>query len=647
MRLSKVFRKYNRILLMIFMSLLLVVFLVGDVIGRAARSSSQSSRKVGQAFGLTIDTSALQRSQSDMNVARQLGFPPLLPAEDAVAELLLIEEARQAGIRVSRERAQQEISRRGVDEGHMDVVRKQSGRSLVSIYDAVGSWLAAAQLFQVQYEALGDSLPRLEQEYQKTTQEAVVKLSVIDAQAFTSLVEEPTEAELQDHFEAGKDRDTEHADDELRFGYLLHERVRIEYLTVDPNAIRDQISVREAERKRYYQQNKQKYITYVPRATTQPAQPGQSAFKQVLQTYEQASERVREDCRTAKAIQSAARAVSDIRREANQPWASGKLGDDGYRAVPPSDRIVSFEALRDKYSSRFPVEHHKTELLNKAGLAALSGIGRAVYDSGRQRQPASEMALRIKGLFTPPEDDTLPVLNPDEPSALMMSLQYNPITRRQEAYQAYLFRVVGIAPSGPPASLDEVREQVVKDVRLVKALRMAERHAQWLAEQAREVGLEDAVEEAAELKELLRIAEAPASAPSSAPALPVQPASRFTRALGPNAPRGKFTRSPSWMQDVGLSQKLHDAVFALPEAAPQGGAAHRIATVQLAKDQKWIVVQLEEVKPIYAGAFEKQRDALRRSSAMRQVQSLLWQSWYDPENIKRRTGFVPIDPEEP
>jgi len=162
-----------------------------------------------------------------------------------------------------------------------------------------------------------------------------------------------------------------------------------------------------------------------------------------------------------------------------------------------------------------------------------------------------------------------------------------------------------------------------------------------LATSARAVGLETAVESAEELKRLLAAAEEWAS---TQPAAVRGTMFGYTRYLGPLTPRVPFTRTPSYTHEyVGLAPNLHKQVFALAESQPSTGPVHRIALVQVTEDQKWVVAELEEIKPIYAGDFEKRRAELARTTEYEERLHLL-QAWYDAENILRRTGFVWAQP---
>ena len=217
------------------------------------------------------------------------------------------------------------------------------------------------------------------------------------------------------------------------------------------------------------------------------------------------------------------------------------------------------------------------------------------------------------------------------------------------AYQAYFFRVVNVVPSGPPDSLDDVREQLIQDVKQSRALELAGEQARILAEQARQTGLTAAVTGADELKRLLGQKDAPdeAAEPESTsqpksttrPALP-DPAERFIRALEPFEPE-QFLRQARGLKNVGYAPGLHELVFATPDqGGPDPALDHPVIVAPLARALKWTVAELLEVKPIYRGEFELIREQLETQAYMPRLQTF-WYTWFDPQSILARTGYVP------
>lgn len=639
------------------MSLLLVVFLLGDVIGRAARRRSGVDMDIGQAFGQDITNLDLQRMHNALDLLGDLGLADraidpvqrlawqLVAAraseqEQVLAWHLLMEEARQMGVHVGRQQVVAFLSSQGVGGDYLARVRDDRNRSLESIYRLAGAWLSIFEVERLHADALGGSLPRAEIAFRDEAQEALVKLAVIESTALLPSVAEPTEEEIQAYFEEAKDRETAHEEDRLVFGYRQPDRVQVEYLTVDPGRIRNKVRVRGREKRRYYEQNKHKYVERVPRPTTPSTRPIRQQYDEVQRTYEEVEEKVREDCRTEKAIQEAQRLVNKMRDEVRRPWEATPRGEDGFRTPPPQETLLSFEELRDKHSDPYEAICDKTELLDIEGLQGVPGLGRASFQLGadpRNRISTAALAFRVKGLVTPDPEDAVSALNLFEPSRLLFELRRDREIGQWFSYQAYFFRVIRVKPSGPPDSIDVVRDKLVQDLRLLKAHELAGEHARQLATSARAVGLQTAVESAKELKELLAAAEEWAS---TQPAAVRGTRFGYTRYLGPLRPRGPFTRVPSYVHEyVGLAPNLHKQVFALAESQPSTGPVHRVALVQVTEDQKWVVAELEEIKPIYAGDFEKRRAELARTTEFEERLHLM-QAWYDAENTLRRTGFV-------
>lgn len=638
MRISKFFRTYSRVLLMIFMSLLLVVFLIGDVLQSWSRGMTGQNRPIGTAFGRTVSYNDLNTTEANLKIWERLGMlPQRLEALDAY---LLVAEARDAGVRVGTEQVTKMLAERNLGPA-IDLFRREQNRSADSIYQAIADWMAVMEYAGLQSEALAPSVPRLEREYRDNSQEASVKLSVIDARAFLDNVPEPTEEELQQAFEEGKNRPTAHAEDKLEFGYLEPNRVQIEYLTIDPNELRSQVRVREVEARRFYDENKSRFTKQVPKATTQPVDPTQPPPMETVQlTWEEARQQAEEECRNAKAVEEAQRLVNAMHDEAAAPWRTMPAGADGFRTAPPAERIVSFEALRDKYAASAPVTYKKTELVSQDKLNMEPGFGRAMLTIGSERKTASELAMRVKGLYTPTEGERFPVLALLEPSPVLVRTQIDRFLRASRPHQAYVFRVLAAEPSGPPASLDVVREKVRENVKLAKAYAIAEGWARQLQERAQAEGLAIAIANFHELSNLIREASTPASQPASAPATPKP---NFMGAYTATTPGGAFTRRPRPLPNVGVSNSLHRAVFEAAEAPATATApAHKVVLVPQAKDQKWVLAEVLELRPIYQGDFDAQLESqVMRARSM--DYSAFRQNWFKPENIRARAHFARKD----
>ena len=638
MSISRTFRKYNRTLLLVFMSLLLVVFLIGPVISRAVRSHTMIDPEFGQAFGKPVLASDLRMATDDTELVARLGIaPPRVLGPDErkrnIARYLLMEEARRAGIVISRDEIEKSFANNPNAARRLDIIHKSGSRSLEQIYDAVARVLGVQAYAEQQARAVLDaSLPELEHQYQTFMQQARVVLSVIDSNALLDKVPAPTEEEIRANFEEGKNRETQHTEDKLVFGYRIPDRVAVEYLTVDPEAIKENVHISKKEVRRFYDEHKNLYVKKVTKES--PFKLDDQQKPQTIQlTFAEALAQVRKDCREAKAIREAQSIVNQIYQEAARPWLTAAVGDDNKPRYPGLDQVTPFKQLADKYSDTYPVVYRRIDLATRERLAADRDFAQASAVLGGRPVAAIDLAFRVEGLVEAEKDDPVPVLHLGEPGPVVIRKRRVPGQPRPAPYQAYVFRVVQVAPAGPPASLDEVRDQVVANVKRIKAFEMARTLAEKLAARAREVGLKEAVKGDKELRALLGEGE---DQPTSGPAASV--ARRYLRELEPFEPK-RFGRWPTFIPNIGRSESLHKRVFeAVEQPAPEGG--HRVVVVPVATSGKWVLAEPLEVEPIYRGDFESMIDKIELQ-VVRSKYFAFQSSWFDADNICKRTGFVP------
>lgn len=632
MKLLKIFRRYNHILLMVFMSLLLVTFLIPEAVKGCGAGRGQNE-PIGQAFGQTFQQQDLRRVSADMRVVDAFGRFLPRPALEPVDMLLLYEEAQRMGVRVSRDQAAGLVDRiEQLSPGMLGRLSAEIGYSTNAIYDAIASYLGVIEAQGIQSEAIIGTPARAEAAFRDASQEADVKLSVVSSDVFIDRVPEPTEEEVVAQLEAGRDRETAHTPDELKFGYRLGERVAVEYVTVDPAAIVESIRVNRREAEEQYNQAPSRYTQRVEvAAATQTSQPAPPRFENKPLTLDQAMDQVKADVREIKAAEAAQRLINDIERAARGPWASAGMAEDLYTIPPAGGGDVSFRELAERFGKTHPVEYHKTALLEAQDLVDLPGLGRASTTGSARAVPFSQLALRVKGLANIDKDDSGPRLNPMEPSPLLM-LNRN-VAGKNRAYQGFIFRVVQTAAAAPPDSIDAVRGKVVADLKLMRAHALAKQYAEQIAARAKEVGLDAALAEAAELKQIISDVQVVRKAQS-----PFNES--FLEALGPFEPARPLTRQSFFIDRVGIAGPLAKKVFEMAETTPADSAVRHATLVQLTSPElKWVVAELLGVKPVYRGEFDQARVQVIQQ-LLRGEFTVFQQAWFDPENIRKRTGFV-------
>jgi hypothetical protein len=170
----------------------------------------------------------------------------------------------------------------------------------------------------------------------------------------------------------------------------------------------------------------------------------------------------------------------------------------------------------------------------------------------------------------------------------------------------------------------------------MQAHEMARQHAEALATSARKVGLAQAVEEAAELKDILQTADQAATQPteSGLPPMPTQ----YVQDLQPFTPN-KITRLAPFLQKLGRVHEVPQEIFALAEMPVDLTTPYRAKSMPQASQFRWVVAELLEIKPLYAGSFEAQLPKSLREDWSKQQR--FYTAWNAPEYLRQRTGFVP------
>lgn len=644
---TRFFRENSRTFVLIIMSLLLVVFLIGDFFDPSrGRRTEHLDMQIGVVDGRKVTQADLRRAEVDSDVTAAL-FGTRIPisakdeAEKLLTTHLLVDEARSRGLRIGSAQLEtqlQQMASSGLNvNGTIAALSAKFSLSHEAILESVARVLSVLQYAQVMSESGGvfeTPIPRRETAFREQRQEAQIRAAVIDANALLSKVAEPTEEEIAAHFEEAKSRVDAHTDDSLVFGYRTPEKVAVEYLTIDPATLLAKVSVRERDVEKFYNEHRDRY-TKPGAPTTNPAERPQP----IPLSLEEARDRVKADVREQKAAAEAQRIVNEMREFAIAPWQAMPADDKGVRAAPPADKIVDFEALRARYADRADITLHRTEALDFTGLrrdplfgaAQVGGFGR-----GQRGFAAPLVAFTVEGATRLGGSDELASLHVGEPAPVAFTRR---TYSRGDAspHQPVLFRVVKFEPSGPPASIDVVRPKLIENLKMMKAMALAGEAASKLRDRAKEIGLEAACSEATELKQLLADAEEAKKAqsqPADQPPIPPDYVAKF----GPTL-HERFRRSPGMYPHLGYSPTLADRVFKLvDETAGAGPVAHRVTVVPTPAMRTWAVIELESLKPLYEGDYAAAKQALTQTMQY-EFRSFVM-GWFDSENVRKRTGYV-------
>ncbi|MBK9121228.1 MAG: hypothetical protein IPM18_16725 [Phycisphaerales bacterium] len=640
MNLIKILRKNSKTLILVFMSLLLVAFLVPEAIQSGFGGGRGPNPLVGRvgSFNTRIRLADLQAAKSEVELAlRIMGQPVQLTIEMTESFYLLREEARRAGIRVGKNEVREMLAAMNVQDEDLMRIQDSTRMPYDRIYEIVGDWLGVVRYQQWQSAGILTSLPREKFAFIQQRQQARARVALLEARAFLDAVPEPTAEELTAFFETARDRATAHTNDELVFGYRLPDRVRVEIVTIDPVAMEQVVEIRAAQVREFFNLNRHRYTKPDPNAVDG------APTARIPMELDEARELVRVDFRRQRAIEESQRAINRLFDEAYRPWITTEVGDDGFRKVPGD--VIGLRELVEKYRGELPLTYQLTDLLDRSKLTVgPDQIGLARYSVGQQTVGFAELALRVAGILSRNPDDGLPVFAVQEPGRVVRLAAGDPSTpgQPQRPYQAYLFRIVEVAPSGPATDFEAIRAQVAEDWRMLRAFELARAQAEALAEQAAAIGLTAAIEAAADLKAQLTSAEqVAATQPLERPDGTLRPPARFVEALGPHSPAPFGRQGFPFVAGIGAVQGIVTPAFELgTAAAPDTG--HRVRAVPLAVQQRWAVLEVEEILPLYTGEFNQYLASGFIGSEWERMQ--FTQVIGSPQYTFERLGYVRVQP---
>lgn len=527
--------------------------------------------------------------------------------------------------------------------------------------------------------------------YVKDTEEKVkVRFVALDAEKFIDEKEPVGAEELAAQFEKYKDLDPAKSED--GFGYRYPPRVKLQYIVAQIPLIAPGVEISQEAIRSTWKANKAKYkkVIYVDPPTSAPATsaPATSAPttgptsqpekpKPVPQTVEksfsEAQADVERELRQKAAQQAADQALRKIQTHLQRPWLDEKTDPKtGYKPIPAAAKDAeAMKSAYERYSAEFkiPLEYGETPLVTKDELAKIKVISGAILEGGKGAAAAGgeslridEFAFRVPPLFEHSEaTETLPSLQlfqvPDLPLTVS-TYQFAGGAFESAVQKVVLFRVIEARESAAPASLDEVRAAVERDVRLIKAFTRVEPTAKELFAAGRRLGLEPAFGLFTDLREKRG---AGVSTPPPFAQLAKQTDPRLRDKILSDEP----TLEPPNVPGVGVSREFVEACFEMtadnwqpppmetPKSERLDAATTRPAVmptpkvrlVALPAQKKWLVVELIGTEPVDEGQYQTKHRQTAYYGLMSERNLVLRDEWYKPEHIEKRCGFRRIAPE--
>ena len=521
----KFFRQYNKIVLVIGASLLMVAFLLQPVMSMLMPSGA--NRPVGHTADMSFTGEQYDEAQMDLFVLEnlsQLSLPQLILLRAPLSDdhevehwMLMLHEAEAMGLGASRADVDAMMSALGLDERALAMLRERR-MSEGAVRAALRSWLTLAQYRDLM---LGVSLPaagiasgsaglgtvqymtQFGPQLAPPLSGAVIRHTLADAQQAVegrfALIEaadlldrvgDPSQEATDALFETYRGVTPDHEITEalpLPFGYRVPNRVRVEVLTlpVEPLMAAAAAEVTATDVIERFDENPSKYIF-----PGEEAEEGEAADM----TAEQ-SRRVRFELERERAAAIGERLAREAQRQlgANlmtlpREMAYYVLGDD----FEPVEMEEVAQRLRESGEGDLEVSAQMNELtqqwLNVSDLEKLPGIGRA-YLLGRQSVSVAEYVSSAKEL-EPAADDPLTNLR------LQVGVPSEPLRSYDGSF--HILRLTAAEPDHAPRDQAEVGRELMRDARLLAAYGMVKESAERYRELAVAGGLDAVVSQVPE-----------------------------------------------------------------------------------------------------------------------------------------------------
>ncbi|MCA9296861.1 MAG: hypothetical protein KC983_10090 [Phycisphaerales bacterium] len=584
----KFLRKYNTLILVIGGSLLMIVFLLGNAIPALFQSMGGTSATVATLDdGESISAGTWQEVQNELQFLTTLGVQ--VPGVGQIREpdhwYLLTREAEAAGFIGAPAGA---VLPGFISAEQLDAIASQTRNSRQAVYEKFAKVSGVRRLVASYMNTVKLSDNRL-REFAVTLLPSVqTQIVVLEADADKASVM-PSEAEITRQFDAYRDIDP--GEGEMGFGYKLPNRARLEWLIVEPDAVRDSLvnsdRLSDIELIRHWQRNGG--VRGIPPVNENAAEIPQIVKDDLLRELtEDTLDDIAKFIRRQIAEPQRGLATVDGFLQLPADWASKRL---------PYTELASM--IQEKYGIATPsVQSTGSEWKTQSELTAISGLGRA----GTLR--FSTEPMRLADFFAGARE-----LGDPSPNVQIQSGLTGPILRGIAGTDGavYAFRFTDIDKSRPARDVNEVRDMIVRDLKRLQ-------HYNTLLSRSSEL------ETAAETDGLLSVALAEGTIIQ----VPTRVAKCDLNQVNIARSRSELpVIQPTSLPVVGPDEEAVDAIVEYSETLPFG------PDVELSEEQRIFIVPVENSLAVLIVRIQQQTPVLESDFTMlvqQQLPQLLIQS---------------------
>jgi len=588
--------------------------------------------------------------------------------------LAVYKEARKAGFDTSLRQVEDRLKvleDLGLPKKAVDLA---AGGNRDRFYQALRKDMTMASYLEWLIQSFSEPVtPELKREFARMDDRVQVRLAVMKAEDFLAEVKDIPEADLKAQFEkykaylSGKGPEG--------YGYRIPDRVKVEYLEADPKGFEaeEAAKVTSGDVIKYYEEHKdpdflvEEKPQAAPPAAPAPAKapdapPAEKAPAKAEQTpagpkgeagqtgpvapkTEKAAAETKGESKAAPAAAPKAEAKAET-GPVTLPPSLTPTGP-GMGMMPPAPPMPPAAGAPEKKFKPLPdvaAEVRSRIIKERTKAAALDLLGVGVGEIRQQKKapdlriwadgkkikyvpptplctaaelaalPGIGRAQRGKETFEATAEAVSDLVGPEKAKLALMETS-EPFTAPDGT--AYAFRVAAVQPNHEPAAIEEVKGQVMTDLKRAKAFEIARATGKKLLEAAEKKNLNDA---AADLK--VKTADSD-----------WVPQERFFQ-LGQ-----QILTMPASLPGVGVNRVVVSECFRL------AAEKNRLALVTLAEEKAVVVIELLGHKPPREALFERMRPILAQRVGRQLVNEAMRQA-LDPASIERRMEVVMKVPDD-
>jgi hypothetical protein len=694
----KFMRKHNRKLLAIFTAGLLVVWLGSQALENMLKPDT-SKQTIGKAFGQNFDRRDRLNANVRTEVLASMGMPwnrpwsfglsnlPIKPI-DQLTWFLLDREARRCGIEVPPREVDRFLLAWKMPGRVLEQIRDRHSISIDRIKDCIADFMRIGRVGNLAAAAIKVSQPEVAHFVRDTRETVAVRMSILRADAFADPNSRPDAAAMEKQFY--QYRNDLPGTTRYGYGYRWPDRIRVEYVVTDMDKIEKAIKISRDDAMNFWRDHRKDYTKQIPVASAPTSGPAtkaatrpttttgtvasapttstKPATETQIKTFNEAYEQVVSDMKKQQSPALAEKLIRELSQQVMEPWFDIKPDPNtGYKSSPAGvdapnylEKIAADVCRRNDLPPEALRVVKPARWVTRTDATDLEGIGKARMEGqpSDEEQPTGfvDAVFHVQNLYTPPKGGH------QAARGLSLFEMFNtPLrdTKEGAPNNYYMFRVVAAQKEHSPESIDEVKDQVRRDLIEQAGFERAGEQARKLQTLAASKGLEAAVKADAALAG--RLGDKPVITPE-----PFARRRSFGQAaiqfglpltiltpieeLGVTGER-KIAFMPMEMvadEYKAETEQFIEACFRLAPPTPTSGPATTAAsrpaepttTVEMPRKHQWVVVEFVSIERVPVSEFSK---IWRQAQALLQIERTVefLKEWYDPEQVKKRAGYVP------